>query len=182
VTEVGVPASPPPGSKERRLRLLLIASVAVNLLVIGAIAGAMLTWKKHGPRFGGHRGEDFGLMALTRALPPERRGPIRKAIKEDRASLKPLWHDIARARLDAADVLASESYSRDRLKEAIAKITEAEIKLRSAGREMFLNIADQLNPAERRELSEWWRTKAERHFGRHGKDAKPDNAKEPLSP
>ena len=47
MTDGGAVVTPPAGGRERRLKLFLIASLAVNLLVIGAIAGtaaARMTW------------------------------------------------------------------------------------------------------------------------------------------
>lgn len=168
-----VAATPPPAGgngKERRLRLLLIASVAVNLLVIGAIVGTALTWKRHGWRHGGLRGEDFGLMALTRSMPAERRDPIRKALRQERAKLRPLWDDVGAARLEAAGVLGAEPFDRARLKDAIGKIAEAEGKLKAAGVETFLDAAEQLTSEERKELSDRWRKRAERHASRRARD------------
>ena len=42
-------AAAPQSPKERRLKLMLIASLAFNLLVVGAVAGAMI-FGPHGPR------------------------------------------------------------------------------------------------------------------------------------
>ncbi len=45
-------AAAPQSSGSRRLKYALIASLAVNLLVVGGVAGAMYTFGKHPPRFG----------------------------------------------------------------------------------------------------------------------------------
>ena len=126
-------AAAPPSPKERRLKLMLIASLAFNLLVVGAVAGAMI-FGPHGPRHrGGSPGDEYGLMGFTRALSSDRRGPIRKAIKEQRETFKPLREAVDEARREAADVLVEEPFSKDKLKQAFDKINEADVKLKSAG-------------------------------------------------
>lgn len=151
----GVP-SPQPGAKEKRLRLMLIASLALNLLVIGAVAGSLIVGKHRHRYGGGDRGEEYGLMSFTRHLSAERRAPLRKAIKENRETLKPLRESVDEARRQAADALAVEPFDRERVKAAFDKITEADGKLKSAGLSMLLTTAEGLTPDERQKLKEWW--------------------------
>lgn len=152
------PASPP-GSGSRRLKYALIASLALNLLVLGAAAGTMYTFGfgKHGPqRFGPGRGEDFGLMGLTYRLPEERRKEIRKKLREDRAVLKPLVEDVRAARRAAAEKLAAGSYDRVALEGAITAAADKERTLRQAAVAAFLGHANTLTAEERRLLSDRW--------------------------
>ncbi len=62
--------------------MALIASLALNLLFIGAVAGAMLGHGRHPPRLG--KSEDFGMMGLSRVLPEDRRKEMRKLLRADR--------------------------------------------------------------------------------------------------
>jgi uncharacterized membrane protein len=159
----GAPAGPQ-SPKERRLKLMLIASLAFNLLVVGAVAGAMI-FGPHGPRHrGGSLGDEYTLMGFTRALSSDRRGPIRKAIREQRETFKPLREAVDEARRQAADVLVQEPFSKDKLKEAFDKINEADVKLKSAGQGMLLNTAESLTPDERRVLKDWWVKRHARWF------------------
>jgi uncharacterized membrane protein len=156
-------AAQPPSPKERRLKVILIASLALNLLVIGAVAGSMI-FHRHGPRHGGARGDDYGLMSFTRVLSSDRRGPIRKTIKEQREAFKPLRQEVDETRRKAADVLVEEPFSKDKLKDAFDKVNEADLKLKSAGQGMLLNTAESLTPDERRALKEWWLKRQGRMF------------------
>jgi uncharacterized membrane protein len=156
-------AAPPPGPKERRLKLILIASLAVNLLVVGAVAGSMV-FGRHGPRHSSARGDDYGLMGFTRLLASDRRGPIRKAIKDQRETFKPLRQDVDEARRQAADALVVEPFSKDKLKQAFDKINDADVKLKSAGQGMLLSTAESLTPDERRVLKDWWLKRQGRMF------------------
>jgi len=146
----------PQSPKERRLKLALIASLAVNLLVVGAVVSAMV-FGPHGPRHrGGSPGDEYGLMGFTRVLSSDRRGPIRKAIKEQREAFKPLREAVDEARREAADVLVAEPFSKDKLNAAFDKINNADLKLKSAGQAMVLSTAESLTPAERSALKDWW--------------------------
>jgi uncharacterized membrane protein len=164
-------AAAPQSPKERRLKHMLIASLAFNLLVVGAVAGAMI-FGPHGPRHrGGSPGDEYGLMGFTRALSADRKGPIRKAIKEQRETFKPLREAVDEARREAADVLVEEPFSKDKLKQAFDKINEADVKLKSAGQGMLLSTAEGLTPDERRALKDWWEKRHARWF--RGRDDKP---------
>jgi uncharacterized membrane protein len=170
-------AAAPQSPKERRLKLMLIASLAFNLLVVGAVAGAMI-FGPHGPRHrGGSPGDEYGLMGFTRALSSDRRGPIRKAIKEQRETFKPLREAVDEARRQAAEVLVTEPFSKDKLKEAFDKINEADVKLKSAGQAMLLGTAESLTPDERRQLKDWWVKRHARWF--RGRDDRPPPKDEP---
>ena len=97
-----------------------------------------------------------GSWASRGRFPPTAEGPIRKAIKEQRETFKPLREAVDEARREAADVLVEEPFSKDKLKEAFDKINEADVKLKSAGQAMLLSTAESLTPDERRALKDWW--------------------------
>jgi uncharacterized membrane protein len=171
VTGAGGPAGP------GRLKLLLIVSLALNLLVIGALAGAFLMGPRRGHWHGG-RSEDFGLLGFARTLPADRRSEIRKSVQRDRAALKPLWREMRKARENAAAVIVAEPYDKDKVKAAFDAIGAAESRLREAGVAILLNTAEQLTPDERRALGEWWVKKRGRHFRfRDDKDDGPSDDK-----
>lgn len=151
-----------PSPRERRLRLLLIASLAVNLLIVGAVVGAGMFMKRHGPPHGMRRGEDFGLMAFTRTLEPERRKEIRKELRNARKEIRPLMEAIEEARSEAATVLAAEPFDRTALKIAADKVTEREQTLKAAALNVFLDQAEKLTAEERKSLSEWWKKRRQR--------------------
>ena len=162
MSDVTQPEAQPPRPGSRRLKYALIASLALNLLVVGAVAGtlAMHAFGKPPPRFGHHRGEDFGLMGLTRTLPEARRKEIRKELREDRKRLRPLIDEIRTARRDAADKLAAEPFDRAALQSAIDAVSDKERALRQEAVGIFIGHAERLNADERRTLAEWWRKKS----------------------
>jgi uncharacterized membrane protein len=153
------PAAPAPGS--RRLKYGLIASLALNLLVAGAVAGMAFGFFKHRPYFGMGRGEDFGLMGLTRHLPEERRKEVRKQLREDRDRLRPMVDDIRASRREAADRLAAEPFDKAALEAAIKATSDKESALRGTAIAAFLVHVEKLTPSERQMLADWWRKRSE---------------------
>mgnify|MGYP000943656995 CR=1 FL=1 len=159
MSDVAQPAAPQDNGK-RRLKYALIASLALNLLIIGAVAGTMYGFRKHHPRFA-ERGEDFGMMGLTRVLPEERRKEVRKLLRADRANLRPLMEEVRTARREAADKLGADPFDRAGLEAAIANVAEKERAVRSAAVATFLGHAEKLTAEERTKLADWWRKRSE---------------------
>ena len=163
----------------------LIASLALNLAFIGAVAGPRVFGRMHGHDSwrGEKSGEEFGLMGYARTLAPDRRAPIAKLIKADRASQKILREAIRKARDETGDVLSAEPFDPEKLKAAFGRIDEAEARLKAAGRETFLTATQQLTAGERAGLVEWWKQRRPRLFHhRRGPEAKGDDEAEPPPP
>jgi uncharacterized membrane protein len=157
----GAPTAVP----NRRLRVWLVLSLAINLLVIGAIGGSMFAWHRHGSWRGGRGSEEFGLLSFARTLPADRRAIIRKSIQAELSNVRPLWEDVQKAHSEAAAVLVAEPFEKDKFKAAIDKITEADSKLKAMVLTIFINTAERLTPDERQELRVWWERRRARHFG-----------------
>jgi uncharacterized membrane protein len=182
VTDVSRPGPDTPARGSRRLKYALIASLALNLLVAGSVAGMMFGFFKHRPHFGAMRGEDFGLMGLTRHLPEERRKEVRKQLREDRERLRPLFDDVRTARRDAADKLAAEPFDKAALEAALQAAGDKEILLRQTAVSAFLGHAERLSASERSMLADWWRKRNERLRERRTKKDKKDAVKDEASP
>lgn len=180
MSDVTQPAGAAPDSGRRRLKYALIASLALNLLVIGAVAGTMYSFRKHHPRPPG--GEDFGMMGLTRVLPEERRKEVRKALRADRERLRPLMEEVRVARRAAADKLALEPFDRAGLEAAIAAVGEKERAVRDAAVATFLGHAEKLTGEERAKLAEWWRKKSEAPRRKKSADDKGDKGDKDEDP
>lgn len=173
-----------PSGKPGRGRWLLIASLAFNLLVAGALAGAFFFGPKHGPGRWGATPMEFGLMHFSRKLPEDRRVAVREVLREGRKTAKPLRAQLRDARLTAANVLGSADYSADRMQAALAQIGVIEDGLRRNGVSVVVTALDKLTPEDRKALSEIWTKRLERHDKRRkgrtpekdGKDADDDAA------
>lgn len=150
----------------RRLKAVLIGSLAVNLLVIGAIGGSLAMRGFHGRWHHGHGPESFGLLGFSHTLPAERRKMIRDSILADRGNLRPLFRDTWAARREAADALVADPFDRDAFRAAIGKVGAAMDKIKSAGLDRVVATVEKLTPQERTALRDWWRKSRPHHFGR----------------
>jgi uncharacterized membrane protein len=159
VSDAFPPAAEPVAAGSRRLKYALIASLAFNLLVVGIVGGTMFGFGKHPRPHFANRGEDFGLMGLSRGMPDERRKEFRKKLREDREQLRPLMEEVRAARRGAAEKLAAEPFDRGALAAAFAAAGEKDRTMREAAINAFLTHAETLTPGERRSLSEWWMKK-----------------------
>jgi uncharacterized membrane protein len=169
----------------RRLKYALIASLALNLLVLGTVAGAMYTFHRHPPpRMGYGPHQDFGLMGLTRTLPEERRKEMRKKLREDREKLRPLVEELRALRRDAATKLAADPFDSAALKAAFDVAGEKDRAVREAAITAFLAHAEQLTPEERRRLADWWLKRNEpfKERRKKKKDAEESGAAEATAP
>jgi len=156
MTSVNTPASK--GSNCKRLRVALIASLAVNVLIIGAVGSALL-FARHG--HGWHGRKSFGLHKFARTLPKDRRDVIHNSIKDGRAKLRPLREDVWSARAAARKVLAEEPFEEAKLKAALNVVVAADADYQRARMTIFSQTAAKLSGPEREDLSEW--------LERHGK-------------
>lgn len=181
MTDASLPASEPVGTGSRRLKYALIASLALNLLIIGAVAGTMYGFGKHRRPFFAHRGEDFGLMGLSRHMPDERRKEIRKKLRDDRDKLRPLIEDMRAARREAANKLAAEPFDKAALGSAFDVAGEKDRTLRQAAISAFLGHAEELTAEERRMLADWWLKKNEAFKPRMRKKKDEESTKEGAS-
>ena len=150
--------------------LLMIASLAVNLFVLGTVLRAI------GPaRFsqasGGAGGLAGNLLAYAKDLPGHRRDAIRGALSADRpfASLRPLRQEIRAARREAGQLFRADPFDRAAFLAAEARVQAAEAQLRKAMAEQAADIASRMTPAERSGFLKW--RELRHHGGRPGNHA-----------
>lgn len=160
----------PSSSGSRRMKYVLIGSLALNLLFIGAVVG--MGFKKHHHAPGQRGGPHFSLLGLTRVLPDEQRKEVVEILKKQHADMAPMIDELQKARHDAAEQLATEPYDRAALENAIAVVDEKERALRRATLDTFLTQAARLEPDQRKQLSERWRRRADWMARRHKKKSK----------
>ena len=146
-----------PATGSRRMKYVLIGSLALNLLFIGAVIGMGFKKPHHGPRGKPH----YSLMGLTRVLPSEQRKEVVEILKKEHAEMAPAIDELRKARHEAADRLAAEPFDRAALERAIAEVTEKERALRQGTLDMFLTQAERLDADQRKKLSERWHRRAD---------------------
>jgi uncharacterized membrane protein len=153
--------------RERRLRQLLIGSFAVNLLVIGAVAGTAIGgWHGGSPRATSSNTEDYGLWSFAKELPTDRRKAVRKTIRAERDVLQPMYIEIEDRRIAAARVLTAEPFDRAAFQQALDRLAESENKLKQTALGVVLKTSDSLSPDERKALGVWWEKRKSRYASR----------------
>ena len=136
-------------------RTLLFLSVALNLLVIGAVAGA---WGA-GVRVQREVGDAVvarmpGPRAFLRALPPETREIMRRELADSWTESRDLRRAALQARRDAFTAAATEPYDAERVRAAFARLREADQRAIAVFHENVVDAFARLTPEQRREAME----------------------------
>jgi uncharacterized membrane protein len=136
-------------------RTLLFLSVALNLLVIGAVAGA---WGA-GVRVQREIGDAVvarmpGPRAFLNALPPETREIMRGELAESWTESRELRRAALQARRDAFAAAATEPYDVERVRAAFARLREADQRAIAVFHDNVLDAFARLTPEQRREAME----------------------------
>lgn len=131
-------------AKPRRLwRIVLVLSLAMNLAVVGMVAGAVVSG-----RFGDGppRSFDLGLGPVTRALTPDERRDIARALRHDGA----LRRFDLRARVSAmVDAIAAEPFDAAGLRVLMAEQATRVSAVQARAQDAFVETVSQMS-AERR--------------------------------
>lgn len=156
----------------RRMRLGLIASLALNLLLVGLMLGGIWRLRHFGPP---GLGGDIGLMGFVHKLPSERQGGIRDQLQAERKNLRPIRLEAREAWSSANALLTAEPFDKDKFKAAMAKSREITAKFEDQVSGVLAETAAKLTPEERKSLQDWrehHRPKLFGHHDRHGSDGK----------
>lgn len=148
--------------------ILLVVSLAGNLLLVGLIAGA--AWLRH--QSGGPIAAAAGPFGFIRALPRERREALRQESREQIAGLRPLWQTVREARREAERALAAEPFDAGTFLAAQRRVVDAEHAARLAGSKLLADAAAKLTPDERRRMARWF--ERGRNRGRDGEGGPAD--------
>lgn len=162
MTETPMTSERPP-RQSRWLFPALIASLALNLLVVGGIGAA--AWQKKHHRGHGF-GSDFGLMGFVRELPDDRRAVVREQIKKAREATRPLKKSVREAWREANATLTVEPFDKEKFKAAMAKASDVESQFKAAIASGLADIAENLTPEERAQLQAWREKRKPRLFGK----------------
>lgn len=144
----------------RWMWIALIASLAVNVAVIGVFAGAGLSMRYGGAGIGGGPGP--ALMRFANTLPAERRQVIRTQMQGQRGVIAPLRKEVRQARGEVIRALQAEPFDKAAFLAAERRVLAADARLREAGAQALAEIAAVMTAEERRNFTSL------RHMRRHG--------------
>lgn len=131
----------------RWMGITLVASLALNLLVVGALATAAWRHHRHGPK--PHPRSQVTVLDFATTLTPERRKALREATLAERTAMRPFRAELRRARGAAREVLLAQPFDADRFKQAQQQLLVAEIRARTAAQDLFHAVVLKLSPGER---------------------------------
>src|SRR5262247_2434540 len=129
----------------RWMLVLLLASLAVNFLIIGLTAGAM--WRLRGPP--PLAGVTPNLLGYASTLPSERRKALWDQTEAERKFLRPFRREVRAAREETIKALIAEPFDRERFLAAQARQGETEHQARGAVQNLYAKIASGLTLDER---------------------------------
>lgn len=135
----------------RSRRWLLLASLALNVLLVGLIVGAV--WRgtrEGGAGFGPRPGGPGQMFAYLASLPPERRATIIREGKLARGEVRELRRHVREAQRERIAALTADTFDRDRYAAAQTRLDNAEARLRELLATSLKNAAAAMTPDERR--------------------------------
>ncbi len=156
-----------PVAKPRWLYAGMIASLALNVLLIGGVGAAV--WR-HGHKGGPGRGHDVGLMGFIKDLPAERQSIVTTDVANARETLRPLRRAMREAWSESSAALTADPFDKEKLRAAMVRLVEAETRLKTAISTALGDTADKLTSGERRALQAWREQRRPRMFGHRRHD------------
>ena len=139
----------PKAKVSRRWWTVLVASLALNLLMMGAVGGSLWRFRHGGgPQFG----PAFAGTSFLRHLPPDRRDALRGVISKYRDFRWQNWRELKVARDGAGKALVANPFDPKALEEKWRAMQHGELSMRDDFIPLLVDIAKELTPAERRDL------------------------------
>ena len=142
----------------RRLRILLVASLAVNLFFIAVVA----VWAVAGPGYLRGMGFGHGPRMMGMPFPRQIRDVLNEPGQQILDSMLEARRDAFHANLDAmfearaalAEAVATEPFDRGKVEAAMAALRDREAVLHAGAQNMILELASQLDAEQRGKLAE----------------------------
>lgn len=137
--------------KSRLRRWLLPASLVLNLLLIGIIAGSALShW--HGDR--GPKERRFGFGPLEHAVPQQARQKLEPVFERERANMRDAFRELRRARGSMHEAMLKQPYDPDAAARALEEVRDRSAAMQDVLHNLLLSINEKLTPEERRQFLE----------------------------
>lgn len=131
----------------RIMKSVIIASLALNLLVVGALATA---WVRHGGKHFHHGGVERSLMHFARRhLPAEKRSEFKKSWRSERKEYIPLFKDVRESRKAVGRAIQAKPYDRAGVEAALEQVRQKRALVRDRVSQKFLDLVDTLSEEEK---------------------------------
>ena len=153
MNEAAAPPAPRP-ARRRWMTGLLIASLSLNAVMVGAVIRSIWHMRIAGAIAG--PALEARLPGFIGTLPQERREKLRAEGLIDRPRLlRPLRAEVRRARAEVARAFEAQPFDRQAFVTAQTAMLEAETKLRREVQNVLPDIAERLTAEERRSFIRW---------------------------
>lgn len=146
---------PESSAAPRWMTVALFASLALNLVVLGALGG--FVWR-HGTRLpppDAVRLLPPSLLAYTHTLPAERRKELVAATQSERNNVRALRRELRDAREEVVRIVAAEPFDKPRLEQAQTALLATDQRAREAVYRLYTEIAANMTAEERRGYATW---------------------------
>ncbi len=127
--------------------LILIISLAINLLVIGAAIGFGLR-ERSGPRFPSH------MSGMIKDIDPELRQEMRQKFREQRLAGRALHESMREKQRNLSEAILKEPFDEAAVRAAFAESREARQAIESHMHQQMIAFMANLNPEQRMELTQ----------------------------
>ena len=130
---------------------MLIASLVLNVFLVGAMAGGAYRWATNRPA-PAVAARPQGLRAAAAELSDARKAQLRGALQQTRQANRPLIVGARAGRLDVLHALQAEPFDPAALDAALARTRTADVSLRARLEQTVAQFAADLTPDERIKL------------------------------
>lgn len=145
----------------RPWKAILVASLVLNVFLVGAIAGGAYQWFAARNATGTVLAQPRALRFAAADLSPQRRQAFLDALKDARREGRPLARDGREARREVLRLLAAPQLDRPALDAALARTRAADSALRARVETGVADFAATLSPDERIRFADGLRSAGE---------------------
>lgn len=157
-------AAPGPAGRPRRRRWLgaaLVASLAINLFLVGLLAGGWLA-QRPDAAFNPAAGPGF-MPHMIRSLPPQAREAAIERFAERRGALRSQMLELRQARRAVYQALTAEEFDRGTLEVALTDLRRQAFDLQAGLHAGIVAVAGELADEDRQAMAETLRGLARGH-------------------
>ena len=139
----------------------LIASLALNLLLLGFVGGRAFA---HFLRPAIDPDPAHRFSRLLGFLPDERRAALRPFLRERRRALGPFARELRQLHRELRETLGTEVFDAEALESTLSRLRSRLNEAQRVNHERLVSVSGQMTADERRQLAEWM---AKRGWRRH---------------
>ena len=155
-----------------RWKIAVAVSLALNLFLIGLVAGSLLIGARMlGERSEFRRGRGSHMAAAFQALPEARRQALRDIMRAQALDAAPDLREAARARREAMRLIAAEPYDAPAVTKALERARAADGRARARIDATLAARLTELSPQERAVFARVMMRGPQRMFDRRGRGA-----------